>query len=74
MGLFEHLHEEWHSESEEDWKSRALKAEAKLKSLELVVICAKDIVDTWPRLTLRMLATMTNSIDTLRQALKESEK
>jgi hypothetical protein len=55
--------------SEDEWKTRALKAEATLASLELVVVCASDIVAAWPKLTMRALGTMTKSIDTLRQAL-----
>lgn len=57
-----------------DWEERALKAEANLAALELVVVCAQDIVKAWPTLTMRLLGRMTNRIDTLRQALEASQK
>ena len=41
------------------------------EAIELVLICAKDIVDAWPTLTFRTLVSMTKRIDTLAQALKE---
>ena len=44
------------------------------QSLELVVICAKDIVDAWPSMTMRTIANMTKRIDTLRQALEAVKK
>lgn len=53
------------------WKERALKAEKRISNLDLVLVCAKDIVNAWPGLTIRMLGSMTNRIDTLKQALQE---
>ena len=40
-----------------------------LKELELVIICAQDIVNAWPELTMRKLGEMSKRVDTLRQAL-----
>lgn len=47
---------------------------AKQEALQLVVVCATDIVNAWPTLTLRMLGSMTNKIDTLKQAINEYKK
>lgn len=44
------------------------------EALELVLICAKDIVDAWPQVTLRTLGQMTKRIETLRQALEAVSK
>lgn len=45
-----------------------------LSALELVVICAQDIVAAWPETTMRTLGNMTKRVDTLRQALAEVVK
>lgn len=45
-----------------------------LAALELVVICAQDIVAAWPETTMRTLSNMTKRVDTLRQALAEVTK
>lgn len=42
------------------------------ESLELVMICAKDIVEAWPKTTMRTLGEMTKRMDTLRQALEQA--
>ena len=44
------------------------------EAVELILICAQDIVNAWPTLTMRTLGTMTNRIDTLRQALEATQK
>jgi hypothetical protein len=43
------------------------------EALELVLVCARDIVAAWPTLTFRTMGTMTNRIDTLRQALEAAK-
>ena len=48
-------------------------ADRKLEALQLVLICAQDIVKAWPALTMRTLGTMTNRIDTLKQALEAAK-
>ena len=53
------------------YKERALKAEAKLEKMELVIVCATDIVEFWPKLTMRMFGQMTKQMDTLKQAIQE---
>lgn len=55
------------------WKARAEQAEEKLKALELVILCANDIVKAWPSMTIRLIGAMTNRVDTLRQALEAVE-
>ena len=40
------------------------------ESLELVLLCAQDIVDGWPALTFRTIGGMTKKVDTLKQALE----
>jgi hypothetical protein len=39
------------------------------EALELVVSYAKDIVEAWPKMTLRTLGQMTNRIKALKEAL-----
>lgn len=46
----------------------------KAEALQLVFICANDIVNSWPNVTLRTLWTMTDKIDTLKQAIVEYRK
>jgi hypothetical protein len=58
----------------ENWKDRALRAERKLRAIELVMICANDIVAAWPRMTIRTISSMANRMDTLRQALEHANK
>jgi hypothetical protein len=43
-------------------------------NLQLVLICAQDIVNAWPELTMRKLGEMTKRVDTLRQALEAAKK
>jgi hypothetical protein len=49
-------------------------AEKKLDAMELVVVCAADIVEAWPKMTMRTLSQMTVRMDTLRQALEALKK
>lgn len=56
-----------------DWKARALKAEAKLEAMDLVVICCRDIIAMWPSVTFRTIGRVTKALDTLAQALKAAE-
>lgn len=46
---------------------------AKIDADELVLICAQDIVNAWPTLTMRTMGEMTKRIDTLRQALEAAK-
>jgi len=39
------------------------------EAIELVLLCAQDIVDGWPTLTFRTIVNMTKKVDTLKQAL-----
>jgi hypothetical protein len=55
---------EMHSEIEQDERAEAL---------QLALVCAQDIVNAWPTLTMRTLGTMTTRIDTLKQALEASK-
>ena len=57
-----------------DLHERAQKAEQQFQELELVLICAQDIVNAWPRTTMRTLGDMTKRMDTLRQALEAVKK
>lgn len=47
---------------------------ARDEAMELVLICAQDIVAAWPETTMRTLGNMTKRVDTLRQALEEMVK
>jgi hypothetical protein len=55
-------------------KRRVFVAEQRLESLELVVVCARDIADRWFTMTIRTISNMTNRVDTLRQALEAAGK
>lgn len=44
------------------------------EAMDLVLICAQDIVDAWPQTTIRTLGQMTKRMDTLRQALEALKK
>lgn len=57
-----------------DWKERALEAEAKLESLEMVRSCAQDIVKQWPYVTFRTIGLITKMVETLSQAIELSQK
>jgi hypothetical protein len=54
--------------------ARLARQDQKAEVLQLVLICAQDIVDAWPELTMRKLGEMTKRIDTLRQALEAARK
>lgn len=60
--------------SDMDWQARALKAEARLEALELVSLYANDIVKIWPNFTLRMVSSMTEKINTLKQAIERAKE
>lgn len=61
------------TEVSQSWRDRALAAEKRLENLDLVLICAQDLVKMWPTVTIRTLGTVTKAIDTLRQALEASK-
>lgn len=44
---------------------------ANREALEWALMCAQEVVDRWPTLTLRTLGTMTKTIDTLKEALSK---
>lgn len=47
----------------------AQQEKTRTEALALVFICAQDIVDAWPTMTMRTISQMTKRIETLRQAL-----
>lgn len=44
------------------------------EAMELVLLCAQDIVSGWPTLTFRTIGGMTKKVDTLKQALEAVKK
>lgn len=56
------------SKIQEILKSKLTSAEQQ-EALELVLICANDIVDAWPKMTIKTIASMAGRIDTLKQAM-----
>jgi hypothetical protein len=44
------------------------------EAMDLILICARDIVNAWPKTTIRTLGEMTKRMDTLRQALEAAGK
>jgi hypothetical protein len=57
-----------------DLSDKLVKAKNKSDDVDLVLICAQDIVNAWPELTMRKLGEMTKRVDTLRQALEATRK
>jgi hypothetical protein len=53
---------------------KRLRNDARKMAMELILICARDIVDAWPHTTMRTLGNMTKRMDTLRQALEAAGK
>jgi hypothetical protein len=53
---------------------RTLDERVRKEALELVILCAQDIVDGWPTLTFRTIGNMTKKVDTLKQALEAVKK
>lgn len=58
--------------NEINWQARALKAEARVEALELVVLYAKDVIAMWPKFTLRSFDNMTSIINTMQQAINRA--
>lgn len=54
--------------------SGAILSQRKFEALELILVCAKDIIEAWPKVSFRTIYTMTQRIDTLRQAVQAFEK
>jgi hypothetical protein len=52
---------------------KVIQAAHRLQNMELIIICAKDIIAFWPKMTLKNLSSMTKMIDTLRQAVEHYE-
>lgn len=57
---------------ETDWKERALQAEKKIESLELVALYADQVVKAWPNVSFRTLRSMCKQMDDLKDALKNA--
>lgn len=49
--------------------ARAKKDQDRKDAMELVLLYAQDIVDSWPKMTLRTLGQMTGKIGALKEAL-----
>jgi hypothetical protein len=48
--------------------------ENKDQDIELALVCAQDIVNAWPKMTIRTISEMTKRIETLKQALEAANK
>lgn len=51
-----------------------LKALKRQEAIQLVVLYAQDIVDNWPKMTIRTISGMTSKVESLRQALEGVKK
>jgi hypothetical protein len=60
-------------EIKDAFESIAKAMDARKEAQELALICAQDIVDAWPTLTMRALGSMTGRIETLKQALEAAK-
>jgi len=54
-----------------DFEQRAINAEKRLESVELLLLFVKDIVDLWPTITVRTLWKMTDKVSSLKECLKQ---
>lgn len=53
------------------WYERKIRElESRNETLELVVSCAKDVLEFWPQLTFRTIRVMIPKMDSLKQALE----
>ncbi|CAB4196945.1 hypothetical protein UFOVP1290_465 [uncultured Caudovirales phage] len=52
-------------------EQRAIKAEKRLESVELLVLYANDIVNLWPTITMRTLWKITDKVSSLKECLKQ---
>jgi len=57
-----------------DMEQRAIKAEQKLETFELLTLYVKDIINAWPKVTMRTLWTITDKIATLKQIVDDLGK
>lgn len=55
-------------------EQRAIKAETKLESFELLQLYVSDMIEAWPKVTMRTLWTITDKIATLKQIVAELKK
>lgn len=56
-----------------DIEQEAIFDHQRAEAMELVLICAQDIVNAWPTLTMRTLGSMTKRMETLKQALEAAK-
>ncbi len=65
-------------ETQPEHEALMVKLDAAVKqhneAMELMLLCAQDIVDGWPTLTFRTIGQMTKKVDTLKQALEAVKK
>lgn len=57
-----------------EMEQRALKAEQKLETFELLTLYVNDIINAWPKVTMRTLWTITDKIATLKQIVGDLNK
>lgn len=59
---------------ETDRKPVSSELEAQNEAQELALSYARDIVNSWPNMTLRTMSQMTNKINALREALELAKR
>lgn len=57
-----------------DLEQRALLAEKKLENLELVASFAQDVVDYWPKMSIRSINIMSSRVADLKEALSNAKR
>jgi hypothetical protein len=60
-------------EIKDAFESIAKVMDAQKEARQLALICAQDIVEAWPTLTMRTLGSMTKRMETLKQALEAAK-
>jgi len=51
-----------------------VKKDSQEEAIEWALMCAQEVADRWPSLTMRTLGNMTKTIDALREALQSLKK
>lgn len=54
-----------------DWEARALEAEKKLQAFEWLTVCAADLVEVFPRITIKTIWKMAQSVNAVKDALEK---
>lgn len=63
-----------HDQGDKHWCNPVQSKQNRSEALELVLTYAKDIVESWPNMTIRNIGNMTTKINALKEALELAKK